>query len=395
MADKPDRTVGRQQSVAWDMLRSVTADARGTVAEAGTDRLGHVDDLKVALTAGVILAHCAITYGGDGSWFYREPGGGVLVALLDLPLALGALFGMGLFFFLAGAFTPPALARKGRAAFLAGRWLRLGVPLAAFVVLVIPALHWLVDGATGAGGSPAPAWRRQAGDLDTGPLWFVGVLLLFSTGYALVVPRDRVLGPPRTVGAATLVGFAVAVAVTSYLVRIRFRIDSYQLFAAHLWQWPQCLALFVLGLLAGRSGWLTAISPGQRRAGTWVLGAGAAGVLAVLVAGRHDLDPFGGGLTWQSVVVCALEGPLSVSAAVVLTDLFRRRRRGTLSRHLGAWAYGAYVLQAPVLVAIALALRPTGLPPSVKFLVLLGCGLVACFTLAGALRRLPGARRVL
>ena len=44
----------------------------------------------------------------------QRPGGGALVAGLDLPLALGALFGMGLFFFLAGAFTPPALARKGR-----------------------------------------------------------------------------------------------------------------------------------------------------------------------------------------------------------------------------------------------------------------------------------------
>ena len=31
------------------------------------ERLGHVDDLKILLTAGVIAAHAAITYGAEGS----------------------------------------------------------------------------------------------------------------------------------------------------------------------------------------------------------------------------------------------------------------------------------------------------------------------------------------
>ena len=73
------------------------------------DRLGHVDDLKVVLTPGVIAAHAAITYGSEGSWYYTEDG----PEWLTVPLALGAVFGMGLFFFLAGAFTPASVARKG------------------------------------------------------------------------------------------------------------------------------------------------------------------------------------------------------------------------------------------------------------------------------------------
>ena len=186
------------------------------------DRLGHVDDLKVVLTAGVITAHAAITYGAEGSWFYEEDG----PEWLTVPLAMGAVFGMGLFFFLAGAFTPASVARKGVGRFLADRWLRLGIPFAVFVLVVVPAVQWWVDG-----GSAADVWRDQIeGDLDAGPLWFVGVLLLFSTA---VAPFLRPAAPGELRG-RTLALTALAVFLVSFVLRPRWEIDSSQVFAAHL-----------------------------------------------------------------------------------------------------------------------------------------------------------------
>jgi len=84
-----------------------------------------VDQLKVLLVGAVIVTHCAITYGADGAWFYREPGIGWFANVLDVPIAFGALFAMGAFFFIAGCFTPESLARKGASRFVRDRALRL------------------------------------------------------------------------------------------------------------------------------------------------------------------------------------------------------------------------------------------------------------------------------
>jgi glucan biosynthesis protein C len=365
-------------------------------AGAGTSRLGHVDDLKIALTAGVITAHTAITYGAEGSWFYREPSDGVLSVVLTVPLALGAIFGMGLFFFLAGAFTPAALDRKGRHRFLADRWLRLGIPFALFVLLVVPLTQWLADAGAGERTSAADQLRTQLGDLDAGPLWFVGVLLLFSTVYALVAPPGRRAGSPAGELTGRLVlGCMAAVAVATFVLRQWFPIDSSQLFAAHVWQWGQCAALFVLGLHAGRHGWFTRIPGALRTRCAAALAAGAVAVAVMIGAHADDLDPLGGGATWQAAVVALTEGVMATAAAVALTDLFRGRRRGRVAVIAGGAAYGAYIVQAPVLVALAVALRDSPLPAGARFLVVTVAGVVACFAIAAALRRVPGIRGIL
>jgi glucan biosynthesis protein C len=358
-------------------------------------RLGHVDDLKVALTAGVITTHAGITYGTEGDWFYREPGDGVLGDVLVVPLALGSLFGMGLFFFLAGAFTPAALARKGRRRFLENRWLRLGVPFAVFVLVVVPLVQWLADAGAGLDVSATGEWRQQLEDLDAGPLWFIGVLLLYSTVYAFAAGRVGGLGPGDGLTGRLVAGTMAGVAVASFVLRLLFPIDSSQVFAAHVWQWGQCVGLFLLGLHAGRHGWLAGVPGWLRRRCAWAFAAGAVVVVVMLALHPDDLDPLGGGLTWQSAVVCATEGVMATAAAVVLPDLFRRRRRGRIAVAAGRSAYGAYILQAPVLVAIALLLRPAELPPAVKLLVLATTAVATCFAVAAALVRLPGARQVL
>ncbi len=346
------------------------------------ERLGHVDDLKILLTAGVIAAHAAITYGAEGSWFITEDG----PEWLTIPLALGAIFGMGLFFFLAGAFLPASLARKGPRRFLADRWLRLGVPFAVFLLVVVPLVQWWVDG-----GSAAAIWEEQLRDLDAGPLWFVGVLLVAST---VAVPFAGP-APAGELRGGLLVATAVGVAVVTFVLRLRWELDSHQPFAAHVWQWGQCLGLFALGIDAGRRGWFTAI-PERLRRRCIPIGLGTALLVGVLVgAAGDDLDPFAGGWGWQSIAAAATEGVICVCAAVVLTDLFRGRERGRLSRELAASAYGAFILQAPVLVGLALLLRDTSLSPPARFAVVAPLGIALSFAAGALVRRAPVARRIL
>lgn len=360
-------------------------------------RVAHVDTLKVALTCGVIVAHSAITYGADGSWFYRESGvSDGLRAVLDVPLALGSLFGMGLFFFLAGCFAPASLSRKGPRRFLADRLLRLGLPLVIFVLVVVPAVEWSVARTTGGSPSPRRVWADQWGRFDAGPLWFAGVLLLFSTAYAAVaalVPRPARSAP---LGGRMLAGTMLAVAATSFLLRLRFRIDSFQFGAAHVWQWGQCSVLFSFGILAGRAVLTDGVSERIRRACAAAVAAGGVAVVALLVIYQNALDPLGGGWSVPAALVAIVEGGTSVGAAVLLVEYFRRHHPGPPRRlRLPRAAYGAYVAQTPVLVAVALLLRPVPVPAGAKLALLAPLGVAASFALAAALLRIPPLRRVL
>ena len=63
-----------------------------------------------------------------------------------------------------------------------------------------------------------------------------------------------------------------------------------------------------------------------------------------------------------------------------------------------AWgdrAYGAFIVLAPVIVTLAIALRGWEAPALLKFAVVASTGVMQSFGLAGVLRRLPGARQVL
>ena len=77
-------------------------------------RYAYADNLKVVLVVGVIVAHATMAWTGVGTWVFDEPH--VHEPLLTLAILLevmGALFGMALFFFIAGVFTPGSLTRKG------------------------------------------------------------------------------------------------------------------------------------------------------------------------------------------------------------------------------------------------------------------------------------------
>ena len=359
------------------------ADTKPTV---GPSRDTTVDCLKVVLTLAVISAHCAITYGAKGGWFYRETtADGTLQQILDLPIAVGALFAMGAFFYVAGCFVPRSLDRKGPRRFVAARARRLGVPVVVFVLAVVPLIEWSVGKAAGPHTSLGDVFRRQATALDAGPLWFAAALLAFSVSVAAAnawgwLPSQS----ERPLTASALMATAAAVALFSFLFRLRFPIDSFQVGSLHIWQWGQCIALFALGLTRGRMG-LAQPDRKLSRACKASVGMGLAGVLLIL-ATAADLAQFGGGLRWQSAAAAVLEGVIATAAPVTLLDVCRHHRP---PRQLRAdAAFGAYVLQAPVIVTFALLMRSTPLPAGVKLAILIPTSVATCFFLARLAGRL-------
>src|SRR5271157_1882186 len=115
------------------------------------------------MTALVVVFHTAITYGASGGWFWQEikPSGAPSSLLLTLFVATTQAYFMGFFFLLAGYFTPSSLERKGYGRFIADRFLRLGLPLLAFGLILGPLTAAMVDFARGDGFWATFVWLWQ------------------------------------------------------------------------------------------------------------------------------------------------------------------------------------------------------------------------------------------
>jgi hypothetical protein len=313
-----------------------------------------------------------------------------------------ALFAMGLFFLIAGLLTPESLSRKGPRTFARDRIVRLGLPLLVWTLVIWP---FSIRAAHLAAGDDYSFWAQYttADPLaDTGPMWFVEVLLIYSLAYAAWRHRHPRPAARPPVSGWTLVTLAAGISLATVLVRLVFPAASGQFGQSHLWQWPQLIAMFWLGIAAARRGGLDPVPDRIRRAcGLAALGGFLAfGVLGATMAAT-GVD--GGALFdlrwhWAPLTLAAIEGPLAVSASVWLLGTAQRRldrRPRPLGRALARSAYGAFVVQGPVLIAVMIALRPLHVPAEVKAIAAAGLGLAGSFGLAWVVVTRTRAGRIL
>jgi hypothetical protein len=311
---------------------------------------------------------------------------------------------------MAGLLTPSSYDRKGAKRFVGDRLLRLGVPFVVYVFLVQPTLVYALAHPLGyASGS---FWEEYLGaeqQIDTGPLWFVGVLLIYTLGYAGwrrwadragggMAPGDRA---PRRITLRTLVGIAAVVAPASFAIRLAYPYGSESGFSdLNLWEWPACVAAFALGVLGSRQGWLEAVPDDlARRCRTLTVVAVSAMATLLLFAGGSDqVEDALGGWHWLGGGFVIVEAVLTVFGSVWLLSMAQRRlpRRYRWGPMLSRSAYAAFMLQTPWLLALAMALRPFPLPAEVKALIVAISGIVASFATAWLLiKKVPGLSRVL
>jgi len=357
-------------------------------------RRASIDNLKVVMVAGVIAVHAIAGYAGM-NWTYADVAEGEMglvsrsvFGLLILPFAM---FVMALFFLVSGLLTPASIDRKGPRRFARDRLVRLGIPLAAFAFVLWPLMTF---GLYRAAGSDWTLWDVYADDptLDNGPLWFVEALLIFSLAYAAWVAWRRHRGEapggggPAPLRARHLVALAAAIAVGTFVVRRWFPFDSLQFTNAHVWQWPECIGLFGLGIVSARHGWLRQVPERIRRGSGWVALVATLALL-VLVASTQDpdraMETFGGGWRWQALVLATIGSALSVAASIWVLAFAQRHwaRAGRTARAMARAAYVAFMFQGLPLILAALALRPFDVPLEVKAVLVAAAGIAGSFAL--------------
>jgi glucan biosynthesis protein C len=381
----------------------------------GQTRMLYIDNMRVLLISLVIAGHMAITYGAPlGEWYYHEKGevGSVFAISTMLLLGIGASFLLGLFYLIAGYFTPRPYDRKGAKQFIVDRLVRLGIPLVFYALVINPLVtYW----AAVAGGYDGPILEYVPSHLPTltkasiGPLWFVEALLAFSIFYVLIrflfgsQKGSAISQPSLSVpNNCSIALFALILGLITFVVRI---------FAPFGWWWepihqepahfPQYIALFSIGVIAYRHNWFAEISKTQARTWGWTALALVPGLPVLAIAAgalRGEFDPaVAGGLNWLSLAYSVWEAFIGVALVIAVLVWFRSRfdHQSRLLRAMSSTAYTVYVMHPLIIVPLAIILRVISLRLEIKFILFAPLAIAVCFLTGYLVRKIPGVRYIL
>jgi len=373
-------------------------------------RLFFIDNLRILLISLVIVVHLSVTYGGVGGWYYKEGQADMITStVLTVHNAINQSFFMGFLFLISGYFTAVSYDRKGPRRFLRDRLLRLGIPMLFYDFIINPLIEYaLMTKVHGFDGSVWKLIAQYFGEfhIGTGPLWFVEALLFFAVFYVLWRGFTKKGSPAvhsdgKIPGYITISIFALALGAVTFVVRIWLPIGwAFGPLNFQFPFFPQYICLFIVGILAYRRNWLMRIPDAMGK--FWLCVAVIFmvvlfPVLFVLGGASDDISPFMGGVHWQCFAYAVWEQYIGVAIIISLLFLFRKwlNRQGGAAKAISASSYTAYIVHAPVLVFLTLAIRNIRIYPLLKFALAVLIAVPLCFALGNFIRQLPLARRIL
>ncbi len=285
---------------------------------------------------------------------------------------------MSLMFFLSGLFVPSSLARKGGMSFLSDRFFRIGLPLAAVVVFLMPLTYYPTYSLTATDLSISAYWQHLTAlpFWPCGPQWFLWQLLAmnvmaaglhrFVPGWTETLARLAASArahPVRFFGA--LVAASVLAYVPLALAYSPWEWTSYGPFSFQICRALHYLVYFFAGCAVGAYGLdrgLLAIDGALGRNWAGWLAASVAGFVLWALPTSQMVDGAQAPLLVQIaaafgfVVACA-------SGCFVLMALCLRfaPERTRILDSLSVNAYSMYLLHYIFIVWLQYALLPIGL----------------------------------
>jgi len=386
-----------------DRAAAASSPSSRIVKAGAKERNGGIDALRAAVTLLVVFHHTALTYGAIGGWYYREiaPSDSPGSLLLILFCTANQAWFMGLFFLLAGYYTPPAYQRHGTAGFVRERLLRLGIPLVFYFLILHPITVALAMTANGRSFVGVFTYVWSHGLFDPGPLWFAEALLIFVALWLLWRLAFRNSPVPRVVpfpSDAVLLVAALVTGIAAFLLRLVWPVGVNVGFL-QLAYFASYIVLFVAGCAGAEQKWLEQIPESRKR--RWLRIAWAAFLVFPIVALLGSKvswlhGPAEGGLNLQALTYALWEPFVAWGFILGLLTFFQRK----LVELSGIWpslarrAFLIYIIHPPVLVGVAVAWHEVAAPALVKFLITGSLACALCYLIAGRALRIPGVARI-
>jgi glucan biosynthesis protein C len=120
-------------------------------------------------------------------------------------------------------------------------------------------------------------------------------------------------------------------------------------------------------------------------------------IIIVVGATNGDFSTFYGGFYWQAAAYAFWEQLFCVAVAISMTVWFREKLnwQNRFTKALSDSSYAANILQAPILIYLALSLQSLQIPLLLKFAVVSPIAIAFCFGFAYLVRKNPEADTVL
>jgi surface polysaccharide O-acyltransferase-like enzyme len=317
---------------------------------------------------------------------------------------------MGVLFLVAGYFVPAAYDRKGFTRFVRDRLIRLGLPALLYMLIIHPFISYVILGLYWI--EPKPLflsfYRQYILSFDfiggSGPLWFALALLIFSVIYATVrllidkKPGYTGISSPNAFNPILLISL---IGICTFLIRLVQPIGT-SILNMQLGFFAQYVILFSAGIKAYRHNWFEKES--FRYGRKWLCAGITLGIiiwlLLMLTGGALEgsIDAYMGGPHWQSAFYALWESFVGVSMSIGLLSFFKEKINfhNTVLKVLSDNSFAVYVFHAPVIISIALLLRPVLLAPLLKFLILIITGIPVTFAVTHFIfRRIPLLNKII
>lgn len=368
----------------------------------------YVENLRILLSALVVIVHMACTYGGPGGWTYEEGGAG-LGSILPLTVlnATGQSFFMGMFFFFGAYFTHLSFQKKGLGHFVKDRFIRLGIPMILTYYFISPLtsfIVWPIKHPEQVDFSFVELWSSGRA-FGVGVMWFAEALIYFTIFYMvarILIPwlrRKEKLTLPKITSQHIFIS-AVLLGIVTFLFRLIFPLFTHNPTNFTLGHFPQYIFLFVLGIIVARYDSDHLVSFRQAKKWMWV-SLGMIFILFPLIfflggAQSGDIKPFFGGFTWHSLAFSLWEQITGIAIMVTLMGILKVKwnQQSKLSASLSGSAYAVYVFHPPVIVWISILFVNWDAMHLVKFLVITPIALVATYGVALLIKQIPILKKI-
>ncbi len=371
-------------------------------------RACYIDNLRIFLTALVIIHHTAIAFGASGGWCYISHNtvkGAQMIGLSSF-LAVDQAFFMSLFFFISALFTPKSIDKKGVGRFIRDRFVRLGIPLLLTMFLINPSLLYFISVYTN---QTTKSWSEYVGNFIQGiptasHMWFVLALLLFEIIYIVFrsivrkpVPEKMMNYLPSNKG---ILLFIVACSVLAFSIRLVYPIGGKNFIGLQFGYFGLYTIFYFLGIWASRKNWEERLS--YQQAKLWGIVALVAMPLIILawislINNPSLFNEFIGGLHWRSLALSTWEAVVCTGLCYFLFLYFRKHlnHSSQFIANMAANSYAVYFLHPIFVVGMTMLFEKLALSAFLTFLIVAPVSIISCFAVSHLIRKIPGVNKVL